>query len=281
MQCQWQALLNILPLWLRSEVDAVGRATLLEIRLREKLPVALHFKDVTTWLKRTVNQDDLMFCINAATKYSPWTAGTITEGFITAPGGHRIGVCGECVYDSGKLKNITRFTSVCIRVARDFSNVSGDVYMRNASILIIGSPGTGKTTFLRDLIRKISDKKTGSVAVVDERKEIFPHTFGIEFEKGRQTDIFTGCRKVDGIDMVLRTMNPSVIAVDEITNEKDCLALTRAAWCGVRLLATAHAGNRRDLFEREVYKPILDKKIFKNLIILHSDKTWHEEILYI
>lgn len=281
MQCQWQALLNILPLWLRPEVDSVGRTTLLELRLRDKLPVALHLKDGTTWLNHTANQDDLMFCINAATKYSPWTAGTITEGFITAPGGHRIGVCGECVYDSGKLKNITRFTSVCIRVARDFSNVSGDVYMRNASILIIGSPGTGKTTFLRDLIRKISDKKTGSVAVVDERKEIFPHTFGIEFEKGRQTDIFTGCRKVDGIDMVLRTMNPSVIAVDEITNEKDCLALTRAAWCGVRLLATAHAGNRRDLFEREVYKPILDKKIFKNLIILHSDKTWHEEILYI
>ena len=81
--------------------------------------------------------------------------------------------------------------------------------------------------------------------------------------------------------MVLRTMNPSVIAIDEITSENDCIALSRAAWCGVRLIATAHAGDKHDLFDREVYKSILKRRIFQTLISLRSDKTWQEELLYL
>lgn len=281
MQCYWQELLNILPPWIRSAVDSVGRHSLLEIRMRENLPLQMIFVNESQWIDKPVMQEDLRFCINAATKFSPWTAGTITEGYVTAPGGHRIGICGDCVYDGNSLKNISGITSVCIRVARDFADVSGNIYMRKGSILIIGSPGTGKTTFLRDLIRKTSNKQKGSVAVIDERRELFPTGKEVEFDRGRQTDVFSGCRKIDGIEMVLRTMNPSVIAIDEITSENDCVALSRAAWCGVRLMATAHAGDKRELFERVVYKPILERRIFETLIILRSDKTWQEEYLYL
>lgn len=281
MQCHWQELLNILPPWIRSVVESSGKDTLLEIRMRQNLPLQLIFKKNIQWINKVVTQEDLRFCINAATKYSPWTAGTITEGYVTASGGHRIGICGECVYDGKYLKNISGITSVCIRIARDFADISGDIYRRKGSILIIGSPGVGKTTFLRDLIRKISNEQKGAVAVIDERRELFPIGKSVEFDRGRQTDVFSGCRKIDGIEMVLRTMNPSVIAIDEITSENDCIALSRAAWCGVQLIATAHAGDKRDLFDREVYKPILERRIFETLISLRSDKTWQEEYLYL
>lgn len=281
MRCHWQELLNILPLWIRSVVEPSGRDTLLEIRMRQNMPLQLIFVKDRQWIDKNVTQEDLRFCINAATKYSPWTAGTLKEGYVTAPGGHRIGICGECVYDGNSLKNISGITSVCIRIARDFTNISGNIYMRKGSILIIGSPGTGKTTFLRDLIRNMSNKQFGSVAVIDERRELFPMTREVGFDRGSQTDVFSGCRKIDGIEMVLRTMNPSVIAIDEITSENDCIALSRAAWCGVRLIATAHAGDKHDLFDREVYKSILKRRIFQTLISLRSDKTWQEELLYL
>ena len=79
--------------------------------------------------------------------------------------------------------------------------------------------------------------------------------------------------------MAIRTMSPRVIAVDEITNADDCHALSMAAWCGVRLLATAHAGSKSDLYSREIYRPILDSKIFDTLIILHADKSWCEDVV--
>ena len=79
--------------------------------------------------------------------------------------------------------------------------------------------------------------------------------------------------------MALRTLNPYVIAVDEITGEEDCLALLNAAWCGVRLFATAHAGSHRDLLDRKVYQSLMNAKLFDTLIILQPDKTWKEVTL--
>lgn len=280
MSCQWQMLINILPLWMRNRVDTVGKDTLQEIRLRLNSYPQLIMKNEVEWLNRKTTPDDISYCINASTKYSPWTSGSICDGFIAAMGGHRIGISGEFVYENGKIRNIPRVSSLCIRVARDIPDVSGNIYRHAGSVLIIGSPGTGKTTFLRDLIRKISNHFNGSVAVIDERRELFPWTHDAStFPTGRNTDILSGCRKTEGIEMAIRTMSPRVIAVDEITNADDCHALSMAAWCGVRLLATAHAGSKSDLYSREIYRPILDSKIFDTLIILHADKSWCEDVV--
>ena len=278
MRCAWKELLDILPVWLRQSVDRQGRDTLQELRMRRNQPPELITATGSVLLTRVVTGDDLLFCVNTASRYSPWTAGTASQGYITAPGGHRIGLCGEAVIQQGVMTGIRSPTSLCIRVARDFPGIGAQAAGLKGSILILGKPGSGKTTLLRDLIRQISDRGPGSVAVVDERGELFPVCRQeICFPTGRRTDVLTGCGKDQGLDAVLRTLGPGTIAVDEITAEADCEALTRAGWCGVRLIATAHASDTRDLKARPVYRRLLENGLFENILVLQPDKSWKLE----
>ena len=281
MQCQWQSYLKLLPPWLKDPVNRLGSDTLTELRLRLGAAPELVLLTHSAWLDRVVTKDDINYCINAATQYSPWTASTAAAGFITAPGGHRLGLSGISSSPEGRHKGFYSVTSICVRVARDVSGIAAKLSRSHNSILLIGAPGCGKTTLLRDLIRQHSEKSDGSIVVIDERGELFP----IEhdqfcFPPGRRTDVLTGCSKTDAIVMMIRCMRPSVIAVDEITTEADCVALLKAAWCGVRIFATAHAGSKEELFNRVVYKPLLDANIFDTLVVLRPDKSWRLEKMY-
>ena len=280
MRCAWQALVNLLPVWMRESVDRLGKDSLQEIHLRSNAPPELVLVSGRKYLERCVSDEDLRFVVNVATRYSPWNATTTSHGFITAQGGHRIGVCGHAVMDGEAVKGVHEITSLCVRVARDFAGASNGADDGTSSILVIGKPGSGKTTLLRDMIRSRSNMDLGNVSVVDEKEEIFPRAFNqMCFYPGRHTDIISGCGKKAGIEMVLRNMNPSMIAVDEITAEEDCAALLHAGWCGVHLIATAHAGSREDLLSRPVYKPLIQSRLFDYLIVLDQDKRWHREEL--
>ena len=273
MMCAWQSYLNLLPHWMRTDVDIKGRDKLQELRLRIGQSPLMLFNTESEKLDGKVTIQDISFAINAASEYSPWTATTIRNGYITAPGGHRIGVCGSATILQNEMTGISNPTSLCIRVARDFKNISSQLRNINRSILIIGPPGSGKTTYLRDLIRLKSD--FGSVAVVDEREEIFPLYKGkVCFDCGMQTDVLSGCPKSVGIEAVLRSMNPYWIAVDEITAEEDCTSLLHAGWCGVEIIATAHAGTLSDLRTRPIYRRLLDYGLFSYVVVLHRDKSW-------
>ena len=178
----------------------------------------------------------------------------------------------------GKVQSVRNVTSMCIRVARDFPGLASQIVGLCGSILIIGSPGRGKTTILRDLIRQKSDLQSVPIAVVDERCELFPVNCGeFCFAPGFHTDILSGCKKADGIDILIRAMNPAYIAVDEITAAEDCRAIIQAQGCGVSILATAHAADIDDLQKRPVYKPILEAGIFQNIVIMQPDKSWKLE----
>lgn len=278
MICAWQSYLNILPLWMRNAVDKHGKFTLQETRLRVNAPPELITQYGAVWLERKATIEDLRFVVNAASKYSPWAAATISNCYITAEGGHRIGICGEVVISNHAITGISAPSSLCIRVARDYEGISDKTNTLDCSVLIIGPPGSGKTTLLRDLIRQASNRSAKHVVVVDEKSEIFPVINHVPcFITGLRTDILTGCPKRQGIEAAIRNMSPQIIATDEITANEDCLALLHAGWCGVKLFSTAHAGSKSDLFTRPVYKPILDHKLFEKLIVLKSDKTWTEE----
>lgn len=263
---------------MRQEVDEQGRDSLQELRLRLGQPPELVRANGSAWIQRKAEPEDLSYCVNAASRYSPWNAETAAQGYLTAPGGHRIGICGDAVMQNGCMSGIRGISSLCIRVARDFPGIAEKAVKLAGSILILGRPGSGKTTLLRDLIRQRSEASQGSVAVVDERGELFPQAQGTScFPTGRRTDILIGCRKARGIEMVLRAMGPSCIAVDEITAQEDCQALLQAGWCGVTLLATAHAGGKRDLFGRPVYRPLVESRLFETLLIMQPDKSWRIE----
>lgn len=275
MICAWKQLVSILPPAIRQEVDRLGRETAQEIRLRMGQKTEVVLSSDSRWLEHTAEEADLRFVINTASQYSPWASATMAEGYITAAGGHRIGICGIGVTQNGVMTGIRRIQSVCIRVARDFPNLAERLPWGDHSVLILGPPGSGKTTLLRDLIRRISERGQGSVSVVDERAELFPETGG--FSRGRRTDVLSGCPKPQGILTALKTMGPAWIAVDEITAQEDCHALMQAAWCGVRLLATAHAADKKDLLRRSIYKPLAECGLFETLIVLNRDKSWKVE----
>ncbi len=277
MTCAWNEALTLLPVSLRQTVDRQYKDTLQELRLRIGKPPRLLCGGKWTEMGREVTLEDLKLAVNMASRYSPWTATGLPFGYITAPGGHRLGLCGEAVVQDGAMSGIRSLQSVNIRIARDFPGIAKPLVNISGSILIIGKPGSGKTTLLRDLLRQLSAKET--VCVADQRGELFPKWGGNSCFDAGFADVLTGCPKAQALDALIRTMSPDTVGMDEITAQADTQALVDAAFCGVRLLATAHAESMKDISRRPVYAGLMQAGIFDTLVILQPDKSYRIERL--
>ena len=207
----------------------------------------------------------------------------VRQGFITIQGGHRIGLAGRVVSENGKIRTIKPITCMNIRFAHEIKGCSRKILPclyedREAlSTLIISPPGCGKTTLLRDLIMQISNGSSLGpgvcVGVVDERSELGASYMGIpQNDLGIRTDVLDACPKAEGMMLLIRTMTPRVLAVDEIGGPDDFDALKAASSCGCRILATVHGDSLADIRAKPELGGILSQGYFKRYVVLSRDK---------
>lgn len=218
----------------------------------------------------------------------------IRQGFITISGGHRIGITGKTIMQGNHIKGMKHISYINIRLAHQVKGCADIVmpYLVNEKTrgiyhtLIISPPKCGKTTLLRDIIRQISDGNPYiegmNVGVVDERSEIGACYMGVpQNELGIRTDILDCCPKAKGMMMLIRSMSPQVIAVDEIGSREDLEAINHVISCGCKLIATVHGSSIEDVKNKPILGELLKNKVFERYIILSNiKKIGHIEEIY-
>ncbi len=256
-----------------------------EFRLRAGRPFTVLLPSGEKELDAAVEPEELETLCDLATEFSRYAASeTLREGYLPVRGGFRVGLCGTAVMKDGANTNLRDLSSAAIRIARERKGIADELAPRLfrdgalASTLILSPPGGGKTTFLRDLVRRLSEGVEGygsqRVSLIDERGEVAVLYRGVpQMDVGPCTDVLDACPKALGIPIVLRAMNPQVIAVDEITVREDLRAAAMAAGCGVRLLATIHAGSVEELLQKPLYAELLRDRVFHLAVCIRKTEA--------
>lgn len=294
--------INSLSINLREKVKKAseGNINIEEIRIRANKPLILNANNKDYFYNLTsnrldskldnpyiVSKEDVEQTFQIICKYSIHSfMDDIKKGFITLRGGHRVGLVGKAIIEDGQVKNIKHVSSLNIRISREVLGcsdkilhhiISGNNCVNNT--LIISPPQCGKTTLLRDIIRNLSNGNEAygfkgiKVALIDERNEISGSYLGVpQMDIGIRTDIIETCPKDIGIMMLLRSMSPNLIVTDEIGNIDEVKALYTALNGGVGLITTVHGDSIEDIKNRKELSSLLDKELFKKVIILSAKK---------
>lgn len=282
-----ESIWKILPRRIREPLIAQipDEDSLQEIRLRAGQKVLFYCDGQEHTLKTKesdmITPEEVQETIQYAAGYSLYAyEQELKQGYITIEGGHRIGIAGQVILDQNGVRNFRYISSVNIRIAHQVRGCAdavmpflinqGNVY----STLIIAPPGCGKTTLLRDLIRQIANGcnhlRGKTVGVVDERSELGGCYLGIrQNDLGTRTDLLDACPKADGMLMLIRSMGPEVIAVDEIGSAEEVGILRYAMHCGCRTLATVHGESYQEIRDKPLFEDFFRLRLFERYVVLH------------
>lgn len=278
---------NVREYLLKENLDF---AELQEIRLRTGKPLIIVYRNKERVLpaggaeKYTVTREDVRETMDYVSHYSLYAyEEELSQGFLTIEGGHRVGVTGKVILERDKVKNIQYISSVNIRMAHEKIGCADRVLKhitKNREVchtLIISPPRCGKTTLIRDIVRQISEGndfvKGCTVGVVDERSEIGGCYQGVaQNQLGMRTDILDCCPKAQGMLMMIRSMAPQVLAIDEIGTCEEVRAVEYAMQCGCRLIASVHALNLEEAREKPVLGELVRKHRFERYIVLGNSR---------
>ena len=237
--------------------------------------------------KYVVTREDLKETMEYISGYSLYSyEDEMRQGFLTVQGGHRVGVTGKVILDGNEIQGMKYISCINVRLAHEVVGCADQVmpYIRKkdwvAHTLIVSPPRGGKTTLLRDIIRQLSNgeekkKMPGvTVGVVDERSELAGSYQGVpQNDLGMRTDVLDGCPKAEGMEMLIRSMSPAVVAVDELGRKEDFKAVESVIHSGCKVIATAHGNSIEDVIHQPYFERLVRRRVFERYIFL--DKGEH------
>jgi len=294
-----QEIMAILPASVRS-IMTVLPSTVLdvleEIRLRQNQPLEIRYGQQTSYVTPAgqitsiarqgwvFTQEHVVKLLNQVSQHSLYALEEeLKRGYITVVGGHRIGIAGKVVLERGEVKGIRDVTSFNIRIAREKKGVAQKVmpYLFEKgnlqNTLVISPPMCGKTTLLRDIARQVSYGSEWSssrkVGIVDERSELAGCLQGVpQRDVGPRTDVLDACPKAIGMMMLIRSMSPDVLIVDEIGRPEDGDAVWEAIHAGVAVICSAHGANVEEVARRPMLGKLIRHGAFSRYIVLSRSR---------
>lgn len=287
-----QQIIHLFPLHLREAIkeSKVMKQPIEEVRVRMGQPIMVETSLGEVFIEglRTyrITKEDMGQMVSYISKCSLYAfEEEIKKGYLTLEGGHRVGLAGQVIMDGNHVHNIRPITYLNIRVAHQIigcaKNLVNALNRKNAcgNVLILSAPGHGKTTILRDVVRLIAERY--KVSIIDERSEIAGCYHGIpQNDVGMRTDILDGCPKSVGMMMMVRSMSPDYIAVDEIGSKEDVDAIHFAMNCGCRILATIHCSNIEELKRKPIWSMEYFPQMFDAYVVLHKTNDKREWMCY-